>query len=39
MKYKDEDSIDLQIYSDSPGFIDSRSKISFLKWLVKTVSY
>ncbi|MDE6705806.1 MAG: topoisomerase DNA-binding C4 zinc finger domain-containing protein [Treponemataceae bacterium] len=39
MKYKTKDLIDLQIYSDRDGFIDSRSGIYFLKWLVKTVSY
>lgn len=39
MKYKTKDLIDLQIYSDRDGFIDSRSGIYFLKWLVKTIAY
>lgn len=39
MKYKNKDLIDLQIYSDRDGFIDSRSGIYFLKWLVKTIAY
>lgn len=39
MKYKNQDLIDLQIYSDRAGFIDSRSGIHFLKWLVKTIAF
>lgn len=39
MKYKNKDLIDLQIYSDRHGFIDSRSGISFLKWHIKTIVY
>lgn len=39
MKYRNNDLIDLQIYSDRDGFIDSRSGIYFLKWLVKTIAY
>ena len=39
LKYKTSELIDLQIYSDRQGFIDSRSGISFLKYYIKTIDY
>lgn len=33
------DLIDIQIYCDDNSFTDSRSGISFAKWLVKTINY
>ena len=33
------DLIDIQIYCDDNTFTDSRSGISFAKWLVKTINY
>jgi len=33
------DKIDIQIYYNDYNFIDSRSKISFFRWLKKTVKY
>ena len=41
IKYKGQNSelIDLQIYYNDNSFTDSRSGISFAKWLVKTIKY
>lgn len=39
LEYKNEKQIDLQIYSDRGGYIDSRSGISFEPFLIKTIKY
>ena len=34
-----EDRVDLQIYYNDPTYTDSRSKMSFAKFLVKSITY
>ena len=36
---EDRNAIDFEIYYGEPSFLDSRSKISFEKWLIKTIKY
>lgn len=39
LKYRSNGRIDLQIYYNDSEFTDSRSKISFRRWLVQTIKY